>query len=114
MRKNLISDKLKHAQNDPQGTWKMINKILKPNVNDTVFNVKVDIKFTYKSKEIATAFNEFFSQVSENLASNNPASSFEPFSQLDRLNANFAFFHVIGDEVKNVILSFKFKSSSLN
>ena len=36
-KKFYYSDKLKQKQNDPQGTWKMINIILKPIQNDTVF-----------------------------------------------------------------------------
>ena len=90
--KSYCSDQLEQAQNDPdQGTWKIINNILKQNQNDTVFNIKKDNEITSKPNQITSAFNEIFSQVVGNLTYNILASSYDPLSQINRLNAPFAF-----------------------
>ena len=112
-KKSHYSDKLKQAQNDPQGTWKVINDVLKLILNDTSFNIKAANKVTSKPKERAISFNDCFSHVAENLASNIHALSCDPLSQISRLNASFAFFNITTHEVKKAILSFKSKSSSM-
>ena len=90
----------------------MINSILKRNKADATFNIKADKNVQSKPKEIVTAFNEYFSEVAENLSSIVHVSSFDASSKLIRLNATLAVFYITADELKKSILSFNSKSSS--
>ena len=55
---------------------------MKPNQKDTVFHIEVDNKVTCKPIEIVTAFNGYFSQVAETLASCIPSSYCDPYPNL--------------------------------
>ena len=124
--RNLVSNKIKQAKmqyyndkfnnnlHDAKSTWKVINKILKPNSkrqND--FQIEENGTTLSDSTEIANAFNDYFSFVAPNLAAEIPDVGIDPLSYLSRNPHSFVYFEVDYTEVKKQILSFKSKPSNI-
>ena len=104
------NDKFNNNLHDAKSTWKVINKILKPNSkrqND--FQIEENCTKLSDSTEIANAFNDYFSSVAPNLAAEIPDVGIDPLSYLSRNPHSFVYYEVDYTEVKKKILSFKFK-----
>ena len=79
------NDKFNNNIHDAKSTWKVINKILKPNSkrqND--FQIEENGTKLRDSTEIANAFNNYFSSVAPNLAAEIPDVGIDPLSYLSR------------------------------
>ena len=108
------NDKFNNNIHDAKSTWKVINKILKPNSkrqND--FQIEENGTKLSDSTEIANAFNDYFSSVAPNLAAEIPDVGIDPLSYLSRNPHSFVYFEVDYTEVKKQILSFKSKPSNI-
>ena len=112
--RNLVSNKIKQAKmqyyndkfnnnlHDAKSTWKVINKILKPNSkrqND--FQIEENGTKLSDSTESTNAFNDYFSSVAPNLAAEIPDVGIDPLSYLSRNPHSFVYFEVDYTEVKN-------------
>ena len=108
------NDKFNNNLHDAKSTWKVINKILKPNSkrqND--FQIEENGTKLSDSTEIANAFNDYFSSVAPNLAAEIPDVGIDPLSYLSRNPHSFVYFEVDYTEVKKQVLSFKSKPSNI-
>ena len=95
------NDKFNNNIHDAKSTWKVINKILKPNSkrqND--FQIEENGTKLSDSTEIANAFNDYFSSVAPNLAAEIPDVGIDPLSYLSRNPHSFVYFEVDYTEVK--------------
>ena len=100
------NDKFNNNLHDAKSTWKVINKILKPNSkkqND--FQIEENGTNLSDSTEIANAFNDYFSAVAPSLVAQIPDIGIDPHS--------FVYFEVNSAEKKKQILSFKYIPSNI-
>ena len=124
--RNLVSNKIKQAKmqyyndkfnnnlHDAKSTWKVINKILKPNSkrqND--FQIEENGTKLSDSTEIANAFNDYLLAVAPSLAAQISNVGIDPLSYLSRNPHSFVYFEVDSAEIKKQILSFKSKPSNI-
>ena len=108
------NDKFNNNLHDAKSTWKVINKILKPNSkrqND--FQIEENGTKLSDSSKIANAFNDYFSSVAPYLAAEIPDVGIDPLSYLSRNSHSFVYFEVDYTEVKKQILPFKSKPSNI-
>ena len=63
---------------------------------------------------VSILFNEYFSSITNTLANNIPPSSSNPIENTNRLENIFGFLPTDCNEVKNVVIYFKSKTSRLN
>lgn len=74
-KKNFYSDQLKKYQNNSKQLWRIMKEITgkqKENSNSLPQTIKVNEKSIYDEKQIATEFNNFFTNVGTNLANKIP------------------------------------------
>ena len=124
--RNLVSNKIKQAKmqyyngkfnnnlHDSKSTWKVINKILKPNSkkqND--FQIEENGTKLSDSTENANAFNDYFSSVAPSLATQIPDVGINSLSYLSRNPHSFVYSEVDSAEVKKQILTLKSKPSNI-
>ena len=89
------SDKFNNNFHNSKSTWKVINKILKPNYkkqND--FQIEENGTKLSDSTEIANAFNDYFSTDAPSLAAQIPDAGIDPLSYLSRTPHSFVYFEV--------------------
>ena len=99
------NDKYNNSIHDSKSTWKVINKILKPNSkkqND--FQIEENGTKLSDSTEIANALNDYFSSVAPSLAAQIPDVGINPLSYLPRNPHSFVYFEFDSAEVKKQIL----------
>ena len=95
------NDKFNNNLHNAKSTWKVINKILKPNFekhND--FQIEKNLTKLRDSTEIAYAFNDYFSSVAPSLAAQIPDVGIDSISNLPRNPHSFVYFEVDSAEVK--------------
>ena len=97
-----------------KSTWKVINKILKPNSkrqND--FQIEESGTKLSDSTEISNVYNDYFSAVAPSLAAQIPDVGIDLLSYLSRNPHSFVYFEVDSAEIKKQILSFKSITSNI-
>ena len=102
------NNKFNNNLHDAKSTWKVINKILKPNSkrqND--FHIKENGTKLSDSTKISNAFTDYFSAVAPSLAAQIPDVGIDLLSYLSRNPHSFIYFEVDSAEIKKQILSFK-------
>ena len=113
---NYWHNKFNEAQRDPKNTWNYINQILSRKVasNEPPTHIQIDDKCVKNEKEIAEAFNNYFSKVGSNLSSTIKNHQTSPLYSLrgDYSNTNFFIFGTTDEEVLKTIQKLKSKSSS--
>ena len=79
------NDKFNNNLHDAKSTWKVINKILKPNSNrQNHFQIEENGTKLSVITEIANAFNDYFSAVAKSLAAQIKDVGIDPLSYLSR------------------------------
>ena len=107
------NDKFNNNLHNAKSTWKVMNKILKPNCkkqND--FQTEKNGTMMSDSTEITYqcfAFNDYFSSVAPSLTAQIPDVGIDPICYLPQNPHSFVYFKVDSAEVKKQILSFKSK-----
>ena len=95
------------VRNEPQGRERWLAAF-------SDFNTEGNNNGSFKSKEMASGFDDYFSQVVENIASTIPASTCDPLSQPNRPDKAFSFFYVNTQELVTTLVSLKSGSSILD
>jgi len=106
--------KFGNSSRDIKSTWKLINKILKPNFDSPDLKLEDGDNFITGSEEIANTFNDYFSSVATDLASRIPTVSTDPLSYVGGVENTFVFFECTADEIDRTIISFPSKGSALS
>ena len=95
------NDKFNNNLHDAKSTWKVINKILKPNSkkhND--FQIENNGTKLSDITEISNSFYDYFLSVAPSLAAQIPDVGIDPLSYLSRNPHSFVYFEVDSAEVK--------------
>ena len=89
-KKNYYYKFFSNYKNNIKKTWEKINLLLgtKNKHNDKLSSIKINKKLSNNHKEIANAFNEFFTNVGKNLNKTLPSASTDPLSYLQGDYAN--------------------------
>ena len=112
---NYYQNKFDRCINDSKSTWKVINKILKPNSKKKDnFSIEIDGEMNSNPEQIAEEFNKHFSSVAPKLAEKIPSVNVDPTSYLTRQQNTFVFFNTDCSEINKIINSFKSKPSHIN
>lgn len=107
--------KFERCANDIKKTLSTINQILRPNTKRSIISeVKVGDEQVTDPLLIPRYFNEHYTSVANNLALKIPITNEDPTLLVQNCANSFVFFPASGQEVVNIILSFKSKGSNLN
>jgi len=101
--------KFGNGSGDTKSTWKLINRILKPNCNSHELKLQNGDDIVINSEEVANTFNDYFSGVAADLASKIPTVSADPLSYVERVENTFVFFESTAEEIDKIIRSFPSK-----
>ena len=107
-------NKFANCDNNTKSTWKLINKILKP--NDDKKNIKLlnNNYLTTEPSEIADLFNDHFSAIAHDLASKISVVNVDPISYVDPVPNSFVYFETHSSEINKIIQSFPSKPTHVN
>ena len=116
-KKNYYRNKYKSCNNNSAKTWKVTNDILcndKKTKNRTYAITHNDNTLT-DDNTISNLFNEYFTNVSNNLSNGIPISNTNPLTYMGNpVNNTFVFFKTTTTEVISILKGFKNKKSTLN
>jgi len=116
-RKLYYSSKFLNLKNNLRGTWRLINEVIKPNVDKNTNNFKLfhDGSTVTNSQEVATVFNNYFSTIGSSIAdlSGRADANYRQYLSGDFVNS-FYFSPVSEISVCKIISSLKNKSCHLN
>ena len=130
--RNFVNNKLKQfkvnfykrafdgVKSDIKKTWKILNKIIKPNkfVTKSVFKkIVVDNVIYTDSSEIAEMFNKFFSTIGDKIQNSMSEPCFQNIDATVNIpnHLNSFFFNPISSQdIGKIILNFKNKSSDIS
>jgi hypothetical protein len=114
-KKNYFRLKFEKCANDIKKTWNSINQILRPNSKRNIISeVTVGDAQVTDPLLIPRYFNDHYTSVANNLALKIPHINADPTHLVQNCANSFVFFPPSGQEVNNIILSFKSKGSNLN
>ena len=100
-------------QNDLSRSWGVIKDIINKNKKNTSLPPEFDIQGQKISDKqaIASAFNRFYLNVGESLASNSPVHNISPLSYMKNRNPNSMFLEsVVEPEIEKIIVNLKISS----
>ena len=102
--------------NNVKKCWDMIRKLTsKNNKNDYINLLKYGDSELTDKKDIADAFNKFFSEIPHTLANNLPSSSIDPISYLKINTCSSILFHPVQErECLNIISKLKTSKTSIH
>ena len=104
--------------NDIKKTWNSINKLMHPNgkrcEEQQTLSVNVNGNSVSDPASVAAAFNEHYTSVAHNLASQIPVTFNDSTTHVDRIPNSFVLFPMSGGEICKIIQSFKSKGSHLH
>ena len=117
-KKNYYKAKFKSCKGDSSKTWKITNNIMgigKNTNKQKSFSILHHSKVVTNDDKISELFNEYFTNVGNNLASGIPNNNINPLSYMgERIINSFIFSESTSNEVIKVIKNFKNKKSTLN
>ena len=128
--RNFVTNQIRSAKNkyyielfeksrkDAKKSWKIINSLLNKNSNseNKIAKLEVDGATLSDGREIAGAFNSFFSTIGEKIANSIPNSHVSHLDFMPNLSVRNSFFFqpILYTDVKNSISRLKNKSCDLN
>ena len=111
---NYYSNNINLSNGDSKSTWKTLNHVMKPHRNYPTINFEADNTVLSDPTEIASKFNEYFPQVTDELMNNKPPTTISPLANMSRLCNTFTYFESDSQEVSKLIISFNSKKCSIN
>ena len=101
--------------NNPKASWSLIRKICSEHQLNKINKIKLNDQTFNNDLEIASVFNNFFVNIANDLASNLPPSSDDPYTYISNLHENIIQFEpVTPDECSNIISSLKNSKQNIN
>jgi len=101
---NYYKEKIQDSKGNPRKTWQFINEILSQNKkNSSVLSLKIDDHEITDSETIANIFNQHFSTVGSNLASQIPTGNTSHEEFLDQTSHNFKLSEVTISQVIEIL-----------
>ena len=85
------------------------NHVMKPNRKFPTIKLEADNTVLTAPTEFASKFNEYFSQVPDELMNNIQPTTISPLSNMSRLCNTFTYFETDSQEVSKLIKSLKSK-----
>jgi hypothetical protein len=113
-KKSYYCESLHRARRNPKKTWDIINDALnKPSMLPKIDKLQYKNNALTEPKDIANAFNEFFSEAGVNIANSVNATSVAPaFYTSNALAPEFQLGRTSPAEITNIIQAFECKNSS--
>jgi hypothetical protein len=110
-----ISDTLRENANNPKKTWQTLNELLgKKAKSDSVSQININGTVSNDSKKIANHFNEFFTNIGQEISNSVPPVTKRPEDYIDygRPIPQMQLGNTTPEHVKKIIKKLKSKSSS--
>ena len=107
-KKEFYKNEFETAKSDPNRKWAFVNTVLKRNFyqNDVPSYLSIDGQNITSQLEMTEKFNEFFTTVGSNLASELPSSDIDPLSYLVKIEdkaSSFKFMEISDDITSEIV-----------